>query len=114
MIWYGVAMNTIAPLFKFVVLLLDVALPNAELFNMPTTESQCAATAKGWSDIMLKKKNADLMPGTILAGDGLVVHIEAPNDKDREGMDIAAFRNRKACFGLICQAFCDAHCRFRY
>jgi hypothetical protein len=82
---------------------------------MPETEEQCAQrTAKEWADIMKAKRHADLMPGTLLAGDGLVIHIEAPTAADREGMDLAAFRNRKGCYGLIAQAFCDAHCRFRY
>jgi len=114
MVWYGVAINTVAPVFKFTVLLMDIALPNLEFFNMPETEAQCEQTAKEWSDIMRAKRHADLMPGTLLAGDGLVVHIEAPTAKDREGLDLTVFRNRKGCYGLIVQAFCDAHCRFRY
>jgi hypothetical protein len=114
MIWYGVALATVPVIFRITIYLMDLALTNEEFFNFPDTEEKFAATAKEWSDIMVKRRGRDLMCGTLFAGDGLVVHTEEPTEKERQGMDVGAFRNRKGCFGLICQAFCDAECRFRY
>lgn len=56
------------------------------------------------------------MKGTILAGDGLVIAVNAPSQQDRYNckvLDITHFRNRKGCFGIICEAFCDAYRIFR-
>ena len=50
--------------------------------------------------------------GTILAGDGLVIEIEQPSLASLRGRPISIFRNRKSMWGLIVQAFCDAHTKF--
>ncbi len=49
---------------------------------------------------------SSFLVGTVLAGDGLVVQIVAPSEEDRKGLDLASFRNRKGCWGLIVQGFC--------
>lgn len=40
--------------------------------------------------------------------------IREPTLKDLQGKASATYKNRKGFFGLIVQAFCDAHCRFQY
>lgn len=54
------------------------------------------------------------MPGTILAGDGLVIEISGPSEKDRRCLDLAKYKNRKGFFGVIVQAFCDSDTKFHF
>lgn len=54
------------------------------------------------------------MPGTVLAGDGLVVEISAPSLKCRGNIDLSNFRNRHGYYAVVCQAFCDVHTRFKF
>jgi hypothetical protein len=49
------------------------------------------------------------IPGILLAGDGYIVKIREPRGVDNP----VTYRNRKNCFALIVQAFCDAYCRFK-
>ena len=53
-----------------------------------------------------------LTPGTLYAGDGLVVEILQPSVSDLRGRPISIFRNRKGIWGVVAQAFCDAYTRF--
>jgi DDE superfamily endonuclease len=52
-----------------------------------------------------------MTPGTIYAGDGLVIEIQQPSVKDLRGR-VAVFRNRKGLWGLIAQGFCNVNTRF--
>lgn len=56
------------------------------------------------------------MKSTILARDGLVVTINAPIEEGRKYSrvnDETHFLNQKGCFGIICEAFCDAYGVFK-
>jgi hypothetical protein len=53
-----------------------------------------------------------ITPGTVLAGDGLVVKIKQPSKK--EEAQTQKYRNRKCCFAVVAQAFCDSNCIFKY
>lgn len=66
---------------------------------------------------MVSKYQFDFLSGTILAGDGLVDPIKATTRLERVEArvpDLANYRNRKGCYALIVQAFCDAHGKFLY
>lgn len=112
MVWYGIHLDHVEALFKQFLDLIDVALPNEEIFNF-NEHTDLDELASEWSAIMIRRKGHDLMKGTILAGDGLVVEIQAPSAEDRAGLDLNSYRNRKGYFGLIVQAFYDAFGMFR-
>jgi hypothetical protein len=114
MIWFGVGSANIHRTFEFTVNLIDKAIPDKESFAFPTCEEEFIAVCQEWSDIQIRKRGIDLMPGTFLAGDGVVIQIACPSVADRAGLDLTAYRNRKGYFGLIVQAFCDAYGKFRY
>jgi hypothetical protein len=95
MCWYQVGMSTIHAIFLHTLRLLNVIMPNEEVFDLPKDEAEWEKIAEEWTDIMVRKRSHDLMPGTVLAGDGLVIQIKEPSDSDRGGLDVAAFRNRK-------------------
>ena len=111
MIWYKVDVDSVTRIFKFCVSLINKV---DKQINMPTTESDWMDLAAGWSRKSVQKFGFDLMPGTVLAGDGLVIEIEAPPKKYRENIDLANFRNRHGYYAVVCQAFCDVHTRFKY
>ena len=114
MIWFGISLSNVHRSFEFTINLIDKALPDKESFDFPETEHDFKNICQEWSDIQLRKRGVDLMPGTFLAGDGLVIQNISPSEKDRCGLDLAAYRNRKGFYGLIVQAFCDAYGKFRY
>jgi hypothetical protein len=113
MIWYGVSIGYVESIFKGCLHFIHLALPDGFIFNFNAT-TDFNLMAHEWSQIMLRRRSHDLMKGTILAGDGLVIEIQGGTEEDRGGLDPGAFRNRKGFFGLIVQAFCDAFCMFRY
>ena len=78
----------------------------------PENESDCKSLANVWSEIQTKRWGTVLTAGTILAGDGLVIEIAQPSVICLRGRLISIFRNRKSLWGLIAQAFCDAHTKF--
>ena len=80
----------------------------------PDSEKCCLALSEGWAAKSKSKKGFDIMPGTILAGDGLVIEIKAPTDNDRREIDMAKYKNRKGFFGVIVQAFCDVDTKFHF
>ncbi len=45
--------------------------------------------ASEWSSTMTRRKGFDCFKGPILAGDGLVVSIVAPSEKDGDGLDLS-------------------------
>ena len=121
MIWYGVQSSTVSAIFNFILPLIDIAYPEQEIFNFnPENSSKigfnCVLNqlSNEWSSIMIARKGHDLCKGTILAGDGIVIPIAAPSENDRMGLPLANFRNRKGCYAVNAQWFCDAWCRFRY
>jgi hypothetical protein len=48
---------------------LDLILNNIQL---PTTDAGWQELSDRWSELQLKRRGFDLMPGTVLAGDGIV------------------------------------------
>ena len=78
----------------------------------PESEDECKALAERLSEIQVKRWGTVLTAGTFLAGDGLVIEIAQPSVKCLRGRPISIFRNRKAMWGLIAQAFCDASTKF--
>ncbi len=123
MIWYGVQLASVNPIFLKTLSLINFAFPDAEVFNfnpiLPGFEQELRTMADDWGAINLRKHGDVVgMQGycgrPIAAGDGLVVAQTEPSEHELYGMDPALFWNRKGCFGLIVAAFCDAWCRFRY
>ena len=75
---------------------------------MPVDEAGYEKLSNEWNAISIRKNGHVLLPGTILAGDGLVIRIRMPSLKDREsdsGLPTAVFMNRKGFPGLIVQGF---------
>ena len=118
MIWYGVQLSTVHVIFGFMLQLLDSVLTDQEVYAFNPKNSnfldECNHMAADWSAIMVRKRGHDVMKGTLLAGDGLVVAVHAPTEDDREGKPLKIFYNRKGCFAVCVQAFVDAWCRFRF
>ena len=125
MIWYGVQIQTVPIIFSFMVHQIDTAYRDDEIFNFNPDEGpvKFRATldqiAAEWSAIMVHKRisnGQNIFNGTILAGDGLVVAISAPTVKELEACNLpkAAFRNRKGCYAINVQGFCDAYGMYRY
>lgn len=60
LIWYGVQVDSVHPIFLFTLNLLDQVLPNSEIFNFdPAQEGfgeEMDKMASGWSSIMTRKK----------------------------------------------------------
>ena len=109
MIHYHVHIDSVSKiLWKTVSAIQD----NLNNIKLPSTNEEFLAIAKVWSDIQTKRWGSILTGGTILAGDGLVIEIEQPSLASLRGRPISIFRNRKSMWGLIVQAFCDAHTKF--
>lgn len=74
LIWYGVQVESVHPIFLFTVKLLDQVLPNSEIVRFdPAQEDfgdEVNKMASEWSSMMTRKKGFDCFKGTILAGDG--------------------------------------------
>jgi hypothetical protein len=115
MIWYGCSVNHVEAFFVDMLKLINLALPDSFIFNF-NADTDFNEMAYEWSRVMIKARSWDLMKGTILAGDGLVIQTEGLSAAEllANGLDDLAFRNRKGYFGLIVQAFCDAFGMFRY
>lgn len=111
MIWYGIGLESVHPMFVTTLDRLNRVLDNVRI---PDTNEKWAALAERWSIKMMEKRLFDILPGTVLAGDGLAIPIVAPDEKDRGGLDLSKFRNRKGFYALIVQAFCDCDCKFVY
>lgn len=117
MIWYGVSLSSVHRIFHQMVQAIDVAFPDQTAFCPPRSTEEFEKLAKEWSEIMVGRYQHDFLSGTVLAGDGLVVSIDAPTRSDRNQSNVpelAHYRNRKGCYALIVQAFCDAYGKFRY
>lgn len=61
---------------------------------MPKSEAELNKLAAGWSYKSIQRFGIDLMPGTVLASDGLDIEIQAPTEDNRDNIDLAKFRNR--------------------
>jgi hypothetical protein len=116
MIWYGVSLKSVHSIFQQMLLLVDKALPDKEIFNFPETGEELNRTANEWSELMALSKCHDMFTGTFLAGDGLVIPIICPTEEEllRAGLSHFHFRNRKGCFAIIVCAFCDAYGMIRW
>jgi len=78
----------------------------------PKDETWLKETEAGWL-WNEKRKYGVQVPGTLLAGDGLILKIGrlAQAFIDATGIPLRKYWNRKGFFGLNVQAFCDAWCR---
>lgn len=123
MIWYGVQLSSVNPIFIETLSLMDSTLTDAEMFNfnpaLPGFKDELARMADQWSAINLAKHGDVVGMETccgrpIMAGDGLVASCRSPTAQELDWkQDPAIYWNRKGCFALIVSAFCDAWCRFR-
>lgn len=115
--WYGVDVDKVVPLMIEVLEYMNRC-AYLDNIHVPLTHEEVAARRAEWRDISRRKHaGEDLIPGTVLAGDGLVIEIPAPSERRRQdvgGLPQADFYNRKGYFALVLQAFCDAHGRFCY
>lgn len=113
MIWYGVNVDHVQELVLDTATKLDATLDNIRL---PSTENEWEILASNWAKVQVDKRCWNLMPGTVLAGDGLCVEIKVPSvsDPGAQGLDRTTFYNRKGFHALVVQAFCDSDCMIRY
>jgi hypothetical protein len=113
MIWYGVNVDHVQELLIDMLYKVDVVLDNIRL---PQSIGEWEQLAKNWARIPIKSRGHNVMPGTVLAGDGLCVEIKCPTKSDpgAQGLNLASFYNRKGFHALVVQAFCDADCMIRY
>ena len=123
MIWYGIQLPSVNPIFVATLRKINEVLTDSEIFNFhpsnPNFRSELDTMANEFAAISFAKHGTEVGVGgdcgrTVLAGDGLVVPITKPTKKELNGREASIFRNRKGCWGLIVAAFCDAYCRFRY
>lgn len=83
MTWYRVSIPSVHSIFREVLHLINRALPASEMFGMKFDAESLNKLSAEWSAISIMKHNFDLMKGRKLAGDGLVVAINAPTEEDR-------------------------------
>lgn len=120
MIWYGVQLQSVLFIFIDLLRTINEVLSDAECFNfhpsLPNFHARLEELSAEWAAINLAKfggaGSGGDCGGLIAAGDGYVAHQVKPTKKDLQGRDVKIFRNRKGCYGLIVQAFCDAYCMF--
>ena len=121
MIWYGVQIDSVIPIFIKMLPLLNDAYPDKEIYNFDPSnsnfEEECRMMANDWSCLMQDKKgDPHIFKGTLLAGDGCVIPQKRPTDLELAAVGLVAsdFRNRKGCYANNMEAFCDAWARFRF
>ena len=110
MIWYGISVESVPYVFNSTLDLIRKVEPD---ICVPSTDEEWKELLKGWEDISVAKKGMVVFPQTALAGDGLALETTAPSTADCGDISLAAFRNRKGFYALICQAFCDCNAKFR-
>jgi hypothetical protein len=81
MIWYGVSIGYVETIFKDCLSLIHRALPDDYIFDF-NERTDFNRMAHEWSQIMIRRRSHDLMKGTILAGDGLVIEIQGGTEED--------------------------------
>jgi hypothetical protein len=83
--------------------------------NMPNTEVEVRHVQEEWEAISMRKFGDIMLPGTLVAVDGLVVAIRGVCKKDVElfGIHADRFFNRKGYPALIVQVVCDAYTQVR-
>ena len=109
MIHYHVHVDSVASIVWETVCSIHKRIDNIKVAQ---NEGECRVIANEWAKIQRSRWGSFMTPGTIYAGDGLVIEIQQPSVKDLRGRAIAVFRNRKGLWGLIAQGFCDANTRF--
>jgi hypothetical protein len=109
MIHYHVHIDSVASIVWETVCSMHKRIDN---INVAQNESECRVLANEWAKIQQCRWGSFMTPGTIYAGDGLVIEIQQPSVKDLRGRAIGVFRNRKGLWGLIAQGFCNANTRF--
>ena len=109
MIYYHIHIDSVSEILWKTVSAIHENLNNIKL---PSANEEFLAIARVWSDIQTKRWGSILTGGTILAGDGLVIEIEQPSLASLRGRPISIFQNRRSMWGLIVQAFYDAHTKF--
>lgn len=108
MYWYGVETKSVMGIVVETCAAIYAHFHNE--INLPVNdESQLLGISNDWIRIQEMRYGFRLVPGILLAGDGYIVKITEPKHVENTVM----YRNRKNCFALIVQAFCDAFCRFR-
>lgn len=103
---YNVAETFVFKIFNKVILAMDKVLNNVEFpyeseTDLMKLESGFRRVSKGY------------FPGTVLAGDGIVIRMIKPTDEEVDG-NVRSFFTRKGFYAIGLQAFCDADCRFRH
>lgn len=81
--------------------------------NLPDTDDEWQYLANEWSTKMLIKKRQNIMKGTTLALDGLVVETSKPRLSDVNG-NLSGFFNRKGSYAMVALAAVDVWGSFRY
>jgi hypothetical protein len=111
MIWFRVSIFHVIAL---VVATAKVINEQVDNIHFPQTEAECVAVAQRWREIQVGRWGHNLTPGTIAAGDGLVIQITEPRQRELAGKDSAQYLNRKGYFALVAAGFCDADCHLIY
>jgi hypothetical protein len=112
MVWYQVEPKSVHVIVVNTCAKLEQLLEKE--ISYPRTEEGWRKLADGWKEKSIKAHGFDKMPGTVLAVDGLVIHIRKPSKEDLKGRETGQFYNRKGKYGLIVQAACDSDRKIRY
>lgn len=89
---------------------IDQALNN---INLPTTEQEWRNLSADWSNKMIVDLHEDLLPGTVLAIDGIVIKTVSPRSNEVEG-NVRAQYNRKGFYAMVALCAVDVNYRFQY
>lgn len=88
MIWYGVAVDSVHQIFKQMLSYINSVEDN---IKPPKIFEDCENLRQTWKSKAIAKTGIDTLPGTILAGDGLVIAIDGPSAKLKH--NLTAFKD---------------------
>ena len=106
--WYSVSVNHVWPL---VIECMDAVITALDNICFPYDDNEkMEALRAQFNYVQVKKYGATLTNGIVAAGDGLLIRTYKPY----KNLSLAPtdYYNRKSTYGVVCQAFCDAWCRF--
>lgn len=112
--WYGICTDHVMSIVLEVVRYIILCFRDNTI-HFPGTATELERNRTGWKRRLFRKfgiVGQELFEGLLGAGDGLLVHINQPKERDLDGKPASIYHNRKNCFALVVLGFCDAFCRF--
>lgn len=108
LVWYEVCVDHIMDIVIDCCNAINHVLTN---LSLPNDRDKIAfrTLEEGFNKIQRKRFDTAVTPGTILAGDGLVIAIKQQSKK--EETQTQKYRNRKCCFAVVEQQLIFAYCQ---